>query len=185
MHNSEYHSICFQVIMPLRHLNLLDLLKELEKKGPDKALYSFKNTYFMDSMLSKDQYSQNPSYDQSVPEYMHMLRHLVRSQKHTQHRVPKSIFKTHQYIKTVMAHHHSSCLKGHKCPREYVDQNLAHMTHYRDGCQRAQAKQFDSYKNKTIEDFGILRFKEELLERVNKTLTDIGWVTNLVAERGA
>ncbi len=162
--------------MPRKHENLLEMLEDLERAHPTRSTFTFRNTYFMNSMLDSEAYSKNPRYDQTVPEHMHMLRHLVRSEKHTKAGVPKSIVKTGtSFIKTVMAHHPSSCLDGHRCASHWVDPELAHMTHYREGCQLSQRKICHEYTDKTVEDLAILRFKDDLVERAEATLKSLNF----------
>ncbi len=47
----------YQVIMPLKHKSLPDLIVDLEKKNKNNsaASYTFLNTYFMDSMKLTDE----------------------------------------------------------------------------------------------------------------------------------
>ncbi len=45
--------LLLQVILPLKHTNLVDLLRELESTHPKYPVYSFHNAYFMDSMADK------------------------------------------------------------------------------------------------------------------------------------
>ncbi len=165
--------------MPLKHTNLLDLLSDLEKQFPDKTLFSFRNTYFMDSMMDREAYSKNPNYDQTVPEHMHMLRHLVRSQRHSRVQVPKSIYRTRGAAKTVIAHFHSSCLQGRRCPQQFVSHWRAQMAHYREGCTPQLKKVCNSYKSRTAEDLSILRFKDELVERAGKTLEELDFFSRV------
>lgn len=127
----------------------------------------------MDSMMEKSTYENSGKYDQTVPEYMHMLRHLKRSQKHTNGFLPKSIFKTQQFIKSVGAHTQTSCMNGYRCPKHFVKENFAHLAHYREGCQKKEAKNCISYTSKVVDDLGILRFKDDLIQKVNSTLHDL------------
>ena len=79
-------------------------------------------------------------------ESLHMLRHLVRIRNHT--KSPKSILRTSgALVQTTMAHGLTSCigsvatLGGNNvtvrrlgCPIVWVKEDLAHVAHYRDGC---------------------------------------------------
>ncbi len=53
---SKVKNILYQVIMPLKHLSLAQLLFDLEEENQTKqvASYTFRNTYFMDSMKLTD-----------------------------------------------------------------------------------------------------------------------------------
>ncbi len=74
---------------------------------------------------------------------MHMLRHLVRSELRAggdvspRHLVEKSVLRTSSPIKSVMAHYPSSCLGRGRCKPLWVDRSLAHLAHYREGCQKS------------------------------------------------
>ncbi len=84
---------------------------------------------------------------QDTPVHLHMLRNLVRSQKlgeggefRQSRMMEKSILRGAKVsqIKTVMAHHPSSCLNGmgSSCRRQqWVSPRVAILAHYREGCQ--------------------------------------------------
>ncbi len=87
-------------------------------------------------------------------ESLHMLHHLVRTRNHTKSVTPKSILRTSgAWVQTTMAHGLSSCigsvatLGGNNgtvrrlgCPIVWVKEDLAHVAHYRDGCNFALQK---------------------------------------------
>ena len=78
-----------EVIVPLKHENWTDLVEHLPPGWPS---YNFRNIYFLDDF----------EVDESVPEYGHMMRHVVRSKYHT----PYSRFvKSFQSTDAVFAMH--------------------------------------------------------------------------------
>ncbi len=83
---------------------------------------------------------------------LHMLGHLVRTKKHIEKATPKAILRTSGgLVQTVMAHFHSSCIgapadmavggpkaRRQGCPVVWVEEDLGHLAHYRNGCNRDQ-----------------------------------------------
>ncbi len=106
---------------------------------------------------------------------MHMLRHLVRSDLHARVLVPKSILVSDAPIKATIGHYPIRCFgdKNGQCNLHYIDHKVAHLAHYREGCQQAVNKWCHLYLNSTVEDTAILRFKDELFSRVKQTLQDL------------
>ena len=115
---------------------------------------------------------------QSVPTYMHMLRHLVRSEIHAKTLLPKSFLRTAGPIKATIGHYPIRCFGNEetKCQLDYADVAMAHLAHYRDGCQKGVNEWCDAYTNSTVEDRAILKFKDKLVTRVKRTLRDLGFI---------
>ena len=106
---------------------------------------------------------------------MHMLRHLVRSKQHTRVMLPKTFLRTDSAIKLANCHFPFHCLGGNdsSCNVHYLDTELGHLAHYRDGCQDMVSKTCRSYLKDTVEDTAVLRFKDKLIARVQDALQDL------------
>ncbi len=156
--------------MPLQHSSWLDMLDVLEAIAPeDTKGFSFANTYFMDSM-------GNATSD-DIPDHHHMLLHLVRMSGHTGDDFMKSIVRVRDAdVKTLGAHYPTSCAVPYECATLDADPELAHLAHYREGCQRGVSKaQCTTYASHTEEDSSIVRFKDELVARVEHTLGELSY----------
>ncbi len=165
--------------MPLEHDSLPEMLRYLEAKNGTNTTthFRFRNTYFMGSMLEERE-AEVDDLTRDVPSHMHMLRHLVRSVRHTpMGSVPKSILKTDSYIRTTIGHYPAHCfgkkMKYMRCPASFVNAEVAHMAHYREGCQTGVAKECESYTNETVVDAAVVRFKDRLVRNVERTLGSI------------
>ncbi len=97
-----------------------------------------------------------------------MSRHIVRSKMAT-FGLFKSISKTSQ-AKTLYAHSPTACIKYCKSYRLREDQ--AYLAHFRKTCQGG-VNDCSRYTSETVEDGSILRFKDELVDRVQQTLKDL------------
>ncbi len=155
-------------MMPLKHNTWTDLLNELDDPSKNYTYFVFRNFYFMDDFLPRSEY-ESGHYDQTVPEYLHMTRHLLRSAVPTGG-LHKSITKT-SAGKTLYAHSPTSCLEHCKSYRVNFDQE-GYLAHYRKTCQGG-VRDCTKYTEQTVEDGTILRFKDALAARVKQTLRDL------------
>ena len=131
--------------------------------------YQFANYYFMDDMLTAEDYEAG-GFDPSIPPYMHMSRHVMRANHHPLS-LSKSITRTSE-AKTLYSHYPTSCLRGY-CERCSVPTSLAFMAHYRAKCQRS-IPDCDNYMNHTVTDKTVLRWRDRLMARVLDTLDQVG-----------
>ncbi len=87
-------------------------------------------------------------------------------------------------IKTTIGHRPSACLPhqaaaagspGAECRQVWVSPAVAHLAHYRSGCQMRIEKTTlcREMLTKRTEDVAIWRFKEELIKRVANALANI------------
>ncbi len=146
------------------------MLEHLEKKSSNiTTSFHLRNTYFMDDMLTREDY-ESGDYDHSVPAHMHILRHVVRSTRR-----PRTLFKSiirSSQGKTMYSHYPTSCLRGY-CHAITADPaSVAYMAHYRKTCQKA-VPECANYLGETVRDESVLRFKDRLVERVNRALDDL------------
>ncbi len=155
-------------MVPLKHNTWTDLLKELDTPSKNYTYFVFRNFYFMDGFLPRDEY-ESGHYDQTVPEYLHMSRHIIRSAEPTVG-LYKSITKT-SAGKTLYAHSPTACL-GY-CKSYHVSfKDEGYLAHYRKTCQGG-VRDCTKYTEETVEDGVILRFKDALAGRVEQALRDL------------
>ncbi len=172
------------MIIPRLHSDwrqMLGFFREMESVGNriSYSWYSFKNFYFMDGMTveRKDENGTSPvkMHIPSIPDYMHMLGHTVRSVQSTAG-LFKSIFRSDR-ISTAFAHSPTRCLThSGKCNFKIVDAGTALMAHYRRGCQKATKRICDRYTKDPTEDRSLIRFAHKLVERTQESLKRLGWL---------
>ena len=147
----------------------------LKVKNQTRASYNFRNIYFFDEFLQSHLKQSNGSDLEldDIPEHMHMLRHVYRSANYTK---PGQYVKCfHNPEKALILHNHFplGCLSG-ACTSFSVNTSMAHLQHYRGDCVKALKKSCDSFKNESVLDTSIWKYKDKLMDRVNSALVNIG-----------
>jgi hypothetical protein len=176
-----------EVIVPKSNGNWSDLMQSLEKQSLKKynnisSTFKFRNVYFLDDMLDSHLKSGNKSSEDiilhrdilQIPEYMHMLRHVIRSKTFDgQH--SKSIHNTDRVL---LVHSHSAikCLES-ECNSNTVSQEIAQVQHYRKTCQANYSEKYcyEKFKRLTIQDTTIWRYKKQIIDRVSRSLLTLGF----------
>ncbi|XP_064080831.1 uncharacterized protein LOC135197717 [Macrobrachium nipponense] len=134
--------------------------------------YVFRNVYFLDDMGHSNETVPN------IPRYMHMLQHLYRSPIYTKpgHYI-KSLFDTERVL-TIHNHYPFTCIGGN-CWSYNVNTSAAHLQHYRHYCVPELASVCEKeYKNNSVLDESILKFKEPLILGVAKTMMKLGFINS-------
>ena len=146
-----------------------DMITSVSNKYPNSDFYLFQNTYFFDNV---NEY--HPSLDNvtDIPNTNHMLQHVYRSVGYSK---GKSLFKT-EYVKRVDSHRPRDCI-DRPCDGSIVSSKIAHVNHYRNGCQLHVGTKEQCYekfyKNVTM-DTRLWEFKEELVLSSKKVLSKLG-----------
>jgi len=165
-----------EIIMPLKHNNWEELMDEVIKqslkvKNETRASYNFRNVYFMDDMLETHEHG----HFKDIPPYLHMLQHVYRSQNYTK---PGQYVKCfHNPEKALILHNHFplGCLGG-VCTSYPVDLELGHLQHYRNDCVSTLKKScVKDFKNQTVKDTTIWRWKDQLIAKTTVPLLKLGF----------
>ena len=148
-------------------------IKELNltKSYTEYAFYWFENTYFCDD-ISVPGLLSNVSIH-SIPNFMLILNHKYRSENYTK---GKSFINT-QHVKLVNSHKGTKCLDGH-CNYAMVNSDLAHIQHYRRGCQRhvgSAEDRYEKFQKHLVLDISLWELQEQLLARSVDTLSRLGF----------
>lgn len=142
--------------------------KEKNKTNIVRGSYSFRHVYFFDSYPSHEE--TNPS----IPRYLHMLQHTRRSVNYTR---PgdyiKSILNTDAVL-TVFNHFPLSCIKDN-CHIYSFDLRYAHLQHYRNDCVMELRKHCGKYREFSVIDEAIWRYKDPVIDRASQTLLRLGF----------
>lgn len=166
-----------EVIMPTGHDSWSSLMKsivpraaaEAKKKNKTIASYNARNVYFFDTL------DHEHTWNRDIPKYMHMLQHVKRSKNFTK---PGHYIKCfHRTDRVIALHNHFplACLGG--CLSYSINTEDAQLQHYRADCVASLKKKCEQeYKNGTVVDTTIWRYKEELTARATRTLVALGFL---------
>jgi hypothetical protein len=166
-----------EVILPLQHNSWADMMAEVEKaslaeKNESRANWNFRTVYFFDNASQPD--DLNASH--SIPPYMHMLRHVRRSAKHTKPGEYIKCFHNPDLPLTLHNHFPFSCLGG-KCLTYNVNTSIAHIQHSRADCVNELKKSCErEFKNVSVKDTAIWRWQDDVVQRTSSTLSQLGFL---------
>ena len=143
----------------------------LKVKNATRASWNFRNVYFMDEMLEINK----PDHFQDIPDYLHMMQHVYRSQNYTK---PGQYVKCfHNPERALILHNHFplACLGG-VCTSYPVDMTLGHLQHYRKDCVKGLKKSCDrDFKNASVKDTSIWKWKKQVIKGTSRTLNALGF----------
>lgn len=162
-----------EVIMPLQTNSWSELMKTilpkaLKIKNETRASYNVRNVYFLDDLLHQH------GWFKDIPKYMHMLQHVYRS---------KNFTKPNQYVKcfhnperALILHNHFplACL-GSGCTSYAIETTDAQLQHYRADCVKTLKKSCIEFRENSMLDTTIWKFKDALIARTTDTLTTLGY----------
>lgn len=162
-----------EVIMPIQGNTWADLMKivlpkALKIKNETRASYNVRNVYFLDDLLHQH------GWFKDIPKYMHMLQHVYRSKNYT---------KPNQYVKcfhnperALILHNHFplACL-GSGCTSYAIETTDAQLQHYRADCVKTLKKSCIEFREKSMLDTTIWKFKDDLISRTTDALMALGY----------
>eukprot|EP00095_Tigriopus_kingsejongensis_P007169 snap_masked-scaffold211_size255937-processed-gene-1.13 protein:Tk07169 transcript:snap_masked-scaffold211_size255937-processed-gene-1.13-mRNA-1 annotation:"PREDICTED: uncharacterized protein LOC103506484" len=166
-----------EVILPLKHRDWSGMMEavqaaSLKVKNESRASFNFRNVYFMDEMLNAH---RPQGLYKDIPPYLHMMQHVYRSANYTK---PGQYVKCfHNTEKVLILHNHFplGCLGG-VCTSYPVSNQVGHLQHYRQDCVKSLKKSCaKEYKNFSVEDTTIWRYKEEVIARTTDALNRLGF----------
>ena len=139
-------------------------LKTKLGKFPGYNGYEVSNVYFNLDSIHKDEIQSE------VPSNFHFLQHITRAKDFVSTGAgAKSFMKTDNVI-VIHNHRPMQCVGGW-CNNNKVPHDDARLQHYRKGCgQSISAEKCNQFRNNTVRDVSLWRFKDELIKNVYKTL---------------
>ncbi|XP_050491722.1 uncharacterized protein LOC126874110 [Bombus huntii] len=176
-HMYEYEYIALldvdEVIMPVKDATWQDLMKRVLQKAlkirnETRASYNVRNVYFLDDLL------HSHGYFKEMPKYMHMLQHVYRSQNFTKPNQYIKCFHNPERVVTLHNHFPLACL-GAGCTSYPIETEDAQLQHYRADCVKSLKKTCVQYRENSVLDTTIWRYKDQLIERVTRTLETLGF----------
>lgn len=176
-HMYEYEYIALldvdEVIMPVKDPTWQDLMKRVMEKAlkirnETRASYNVRNVYFLDDLL------HSHGFFKDIPKYMHMLQHVYRSQNFTKPNQYIKCFHNPERVVTLHNHFPLACL-GAGCTSYPIQTEDAQLQHYRADCVKSLKKTCIQYRENSVLDTTIWRYKDQLVERVTRTLEALGF----------
>ncbi|CAF1308820.1 unnamed protein product [Adineta steineri] len=166
-----------EIIIPLQHLNWLDMIYDLEKYfaniNQSYDALSARHIYFLDDLDENNNTIQ--SNLSIVPSYLHMLTHIYRSSNYTKTgSYVKSFFHTERIL---AVHNHYPLICFSKCQTREINVTLAHLQHYRKDCVYLLQKSCQNdHRLNRIRDANIWRFKNPLIQRTSLLLRKLNFL---------
>lgn len=162
-----------EVIMPKNDMTWAQLMdrvvpKSKRTKNDTFPSYNVRNVYFLDEHQAE--YGSN----KDIPRYLHMLQHVHRAQNYTKPNQYVKCFHNPERVLTLHNHFPLACLGG-ACHSFPVDTEDAQLQHYRADCVKTLKKSCDDFKENSVEDTTIWKYKDELIRRSVRTLEKLGF----------
>ncbi|XP_048512087.1 uncharacterized protein LOC105684351 isoform X2 [Athalia rosae] len=176
-HMYEYEYIALldidEIIMPVQDSNWKELMdrilpKALKIRNESRASYNVRNVYFLDDLL------HSHGWFKDVPRYMHMLQHVYRSQNFTKPNQYVKCFHNPERVVTLHNHFPLACL-GSGCTSYPIETGDAQLQHYRADCVKSLKKTCVEYRENSVMDTTIWKYKSKLIDRVTRTLKTLGF----------
>ena len=158
-----------EVIVPANLTNWSDLMEEVVKEAGGKVSWVFRNVYFFDEMLEREE----GGYIKDIPPHLHMMQHVYRSDKQTPPGHYVKAFHDPSRVLTLHNHFPFSCLAG--CAFHSVSPATAQLHHYREDCVAdLRSVCQEQYKNVSVRDTSIWAVRETVVREAETALTTIG-----------
>lgn len=162
-----------EVIMPIEARNwrqLMDtvLAKALAVRNETRASYNVRNVYFLDDLI------HTHGWFKTIPRYMHMLQHVYRSKNYTKPNQYVKCFHNPERALTLHNHFPLACL-SQGCTSYAMDTADAQLQHYRADCVKTLKKTCTEFRQNSVIDTTIWRYKKDLISRVSNTLSALGF----------
>ncbi|CAL4245591.1 unnamed protein product, partial [Meganyctiphanes norvegica] len=161
-----------EIIMPRKNITtwiqLIDILKLMSNTTKSYSSYIFRHVYAMSSM------TEVKGYNPDIPIYMHMLRNVYHAHNYTKPRAYIKAFHNTERILTLHNHFPFACIGG-ECSGYEVNTDIAHLIHYREDCVGELKKNCSQFKNVTVRDEDIWKYKNGLMKSTFKVLFSLGF----------
>ena len=167
-----------EVIMPVNTRSwqeMMDVVLPKARAAANKtrAFYKVQNTYFFNDLI------YDHGWFKDIPHYMHMLQHVYRSKNFTKpNQYVKSFFNP-ETVLTLHNHYPLACLGG-TCSSYSIETTDAQLQHYRDDCVLELKKSCADFRQDSVVDTTIWKFKEILIKWTIDTLKKLGFLGSRV-----
>jgi len=162
-----------EVIMPVNTMSWQELMDVVLTEARDaknniSASFRLRNVYFFGDLIEVH------GWFKTIPRYMHMLQHVYRSRKFTKPGHYVKCFYNPEEVLTLHNHFALACLGG-ACSSYSIETTDAQLQHYRADCVEKLEKSCADFRQNSIMDTTIWKFKENLIMRTTDTLQNLGF----------
>ena len=163
-----------EVIMPVNTMSWQELMNVVVRKARAakniiRASYQVRNVYFLDELTEVHGRFKN------IPHYMHILQHVHRSKNFTKPGQYVKSFFNPETVLTLHNHFPLACLSG-SCSSYAIETTDAQLQHYRADCVRELKKSCVDFRQDSIVDTTVWKYKENLITRTTDTLKKLGFL---------
>ncbi|KAF6213271.1 hypothetical protein GE061_010989 [Apolygus lucorum] len=166
------------------HQNISKVLKYYQKRGKidarqikneSWATYNVRNVYFLDDLINSH------GWFKDIPQYMHMLQHVYRSTNYTKPEMNVKCFYNPERALILHNHFPFACL-GSACTTYPIETSDAQLQHYRADCVKTLKNSCTEFRQNSILDTTIWKFKDSLVSRTTEALLSLGFFPSLSNE---
>lgn len=162
-----------EVIMPVKDPDWDTLMTKVvttsnKEHATPRASYNVRNVYFLDDLQHAH------GWFSDIPRYMHMLQHVYRAKNFTKPLQYVKCFHDTQRVLTLHNHFPLACL-GSGCTSYAIDTADAQLQHYRADCVKTLKKTCEQFRQESVMDVTVWRYKDALIARVTDTLRILGF----------
>jgi hypothetical protein len=162
-----------EVIMPVNTMSWQELMDVVLPKARaaniTAASYNVQNVYFFSDLIEVHGWFRH------IPRYMHMLQHVYRSKNFTKPAQYVKCFHNPETVLTLHNHFPRACLLGGSCSSYSIETTDAQLQHYRADCIPELKKSCVEFRQNSVVDTTIWKFKENLITRTIDTLKKLGF----------
>jgi Glycosyltransferase family 92 len=108
-----------------------------------------------------------------VPINMKFLQHIYRAANYAEPGVGSKSFQSTKHVLGMHNHFPLECLDSKCCDALGIETKYAQLNHYRRDCETYRFDECEDYKKNTVRDETLWKYKDELIERVNRTLKEL------------
>jgi hypothetical protein len=167
-----------EVILPVNTMSWQEMMdvvlpkaRAAAKKSPGS--YRVQNTYFFNQLID------DHGWFKDIPHYMHMLQYVYRFKNFTKPGKYLKSFFNPETVLTLHNHYPLTCLGG-TCSSYSIETTDAQLQHYRDNCVLELKKSCADFRQDSVVDTTIWKFKEILIKRTIDTLKKLGFLGSRV-----
>lgn len=159
-----------ELIVPSRNEDKTwgDILDRVIVKGRKmKPSYTAVGAFFLTNNNHQNEIQKN------IPSNFFFLQKIYRSENFLKpNNAPKSFQNTAE-VEVMLNHFPMNCLRFKVCPEYHLQLHDAKLHHYKDGCPRYLPENCNDWKNNTVRDETLWKYKDEIIENVNGAIKAI------------
>lgn len=145
-----------------------ELISQITEKGklPRKDAYVARNVFFLSDN------NHEGELQQEVPPYMPFLQHIYRAQNFSGEGIGSKSFQSTDSVVVMHNHFPMQCYNKHLCETSNIPMETAQLQHYRRDCENYPKDECQGFKDHTVKDLTLWKYKDELIENFKKSLKD-------------